>query len=121
MVKVTIKLAIVALIAHALFQVAPPYYTHWQLRDALQELATYPKRRESLEQFKARASRIAQELDVDLAPADFDAQLAGPGHPKATIATSYEVEFSYLPFQPRTHRFEIAVVGQEPRLGAFTP
>ena len=42
MVKVTIKLAIVGLIANALFQVVPHYYTNWQFNDALKELATYP-------------------------------------------------------------------------------
>ena len=121
MVKVTIKLAIVALIAHALYQVGPPYYTNWQFRDALQELATYPKHRETLDQFKGRAVRIAQSFDLDLAASDFDAQLPGPGRPHATIATSYEVEFSYVPFQPKTHVFEIQVEGQDQRFGSLTP
>jgi hypothetical protein len=117
MVKVTIKLAIVAVIAHALYQVVPPYYTNWQLTDALQELATYPKQYESVEQFKGRAARIAQDHGVDLDRSDFDAQLAGPGRPRATLATAYEVEFSYIPFQPRTHVFRIEVVGNDPRFG----
>ena len=42
MVKLTIKLAIVGLIANALYQVVPSYYTNWQFKDALKELATYP-------------------------------------------------------------------------------
>ena len=121
MVKVTLKLAVVALIAHALYQVVPPYYVNWQLTDALKELATYPNKRENLEQFKARAERIAQDLGVDLTARDFDAQLPGPGRPKATIATAYEVEMSYLPFQPRTHVFQIQVEGADPRFGALTP
>jgi hypothetical protein len=121
MVKVTIKLAIVALIAHALYQVGPPYYTNWKLTDALQELATYPPKRENLEQFKARAERIAQDLGVDLTARDFDAQLPGPGRPKATIATAYEVQMSYLPMQPRTHVFRIEVVGADQRFGSLTP
>ena len=41
MVKLTIKLVIVGLIANALFQVVPPYYTNWQFTDALKELATF--------------------------------------------------------------------------------
>ena len=121
MVKVTIKLAIVALIAHALFQVVPPYYTNWQLTEALEELATYPPKRENLEQFKARAERIARDLDLDLTAKDFDAQLPGPGRPKATIATAYEVEMRYLPFQPRTHVFHVDVVGEDQRFGTLTP
>jgi hypothetical protein len=121
MVKVTIKLLIVALIANALYQVVPPYYTNWQLHDALQELATYPPKRENLDQFKARASRIAHGLDLDLDKTDFDAQLPGPGRPKATIVTAYEVEMSYLPFQPRTHVFRVEVEGGEPRFGGLTP
>jgi hypothetical protein len=121
MVKVTIKLAIVALIAHALFQVVPPHFTNWKLTEDLEELATYPPKRENLEQFKARAERIAQGHGVDLTAKDFDAQLPGPGRPKATIATAYEVEMSYLPFQPRTHVFRIEVEGADPRFGTLTP
>ena len=41
MVKLVLKLAILGLIANALYQVVPPFYTNWKFRDALKELAGF--------------------------------------------------------------------------------
>ena len=80
----TIKLAIFGLIANALFQVVPHYYTNWQFHDALKELAAYPGRREPLPRVLDKAERIAKSFDLDLTRADFDIKLASAGGAKLT-------------------------------------
>ena len=81
MVKLTIKLAIVALIANALYQVVPSYYTDWQFQDAMKELATYPGYRATLPQVLDKCEKIAKAYDLDLTRTDFDVKMAGVGGP----------------------------------------
>jgi hypothetical protein len=122
MVKVTIKLAIVGLIANALFQVVPYYYTNWQFHDALKELATYPGSRTTLPQVLAKAEKIAKSYDLDLTSSDFDIKLAGAGGAKtATIDVSYGVVMKPIPGRPMPHLFVIHVEGDPPRFGSLTP
>jgi hypothetical protein len=121
MVKLTIKLAIVALIANALFQTVPSYYTHWQFTDAMKELAAYPGRRTALPEVLDKAERIAKSFDLDLTRADFDIKLAGVGGAKTTtIDVSYEVVMQPIPGRPMPHLFVVHAVG-EPRFGSLTP
>ena len=122
MVKLTIKLAIVALIANALFQVVPSYYTNWQFNDALKELATYPGYRATLPQVLDKAEKIAKAYDLDLTRADFDIKLAGVGGAKVTtIDVSYEVVMKPIPGRPMPHVFVVHVEGDPPRFGSLTP
>ena len=122
MVKVTIKLAIVALIANALFQTVPSYYTNWQFKDALQELASFPGRRTTLPLVLAKAEKIARSYDLDLTKADFDIKLAGTGGATiTTIDVSYDVVMTPIPGRPMPHVFVIHVEGEPPRFGSLTP
>jgi len=122
MVKLTIKLAIFGLIANALFQVVPHYYTNWQFHDALKELATYPGRREPLPRVLDKAERIAKSFDLDLTRADFDIKLAGVGGVKlTTIDVSYEVVMKPIPGRPMPHLFVLHVEADPPRFGSLTP
>jgi hypothetical protein len=121
MVKLTIKLAIFGLLANAAYQVVPPYYNHWQFQDALKELASFPGRRTTVEQVKARCAKIAEEYNLDLRPADFEVRLAGQGQPTASIDTAYSLELKPIPGQVRTQVFEVHVEGAPPRFGSATP
>ena len=122
MVKVTIKLAIVALIANALFQTVPYYYTHWQFSDALKELATYPGQRATLPMVLQKCERIAKEYGLDLTKDDFDVKLAAPGSSKTTtIDVSYEVVMKPIPGRAMPHVFALHVEGDTPRFGSLTP
>jgi hypothetical protein len=122
MVKVTIKLAIVALIANALYQTVPYYYTHWQFQDALKELATYPGLRATVPGVLLKCERIAREHGLDLTKDDFDVKLPTPGNPKTTtIAVSYEVVMKPIPGRPMPHVFALQVEGDTPRFGSLTP
>jgi hypothetical protein len=122
MVKLTIKLAIVGLIANALFQVVPFYYTNWQFTDAMKELASFPGRRTTLPQVLDKAERIAKAHDLDLTRADFDIKLAGVGGVKTTtIDVSYEVVMKPIPGRAMPHVFVIHVEGEPGRFGSLTP
>jgi hypothetical protein len=121
MVKLTIKLAIVGLIANALYQVVPPFYTNWQFRDALKELATYPGRRTTLPMVLDKCVRIAQAHDLDLRREDFDVKLAPAGSGVTTIDVSYEVVLKPIPGRTQPHVFALHIEGDPPRFGTLTP
>jgi hypothetical protein len=119
---VTIKLVIVGLIANALYQVVPFYYTNWQFNDALKELATYPGYRATLPQVLDKCEKIAKAYELDLTRADFDVKMAGVGGAKATsIDVSYEVVLKPFPGHPQPHVFATHVEGDPPRFGSITP
>jgi hypothetical protein len=122
MVKLTIKLAIVALVFNALYQVVPAYYTNWQFQDAMKELATYPGFRATLPQVLEKCEKIAKSYDLDLARTDFDVKMAGVGGAKVTtIDVSYEVVLKPIPGRAMPHVFVVHAEGDTPRFGALTP
>jgi hypothetical protein len=122
MVKLTIKLLIVGLIANALYQVVPSYYTHWQFTDAMKELATYPGFRATVPSMLIKCERIAKEHGLALTQNDFDVKLAVPGSGKfTTIDVSYEVVLKPIPGREMPHVFVLHVEGDAPRFGALTP
>ena len=122
MVKLSIKLAIVALLANAAYQVVPPFYTNWKFRDAIKELASFPGFRATVPQVLDKAEKIAREHDLDLTRDDFTVKLAGAGaNMYATIDVAYEVELKYIPGHPKKHVFDMHIEGDVPRFGSLTP
>jgi hypothetical protein len=65
MVRTTIRLAILLLIAHALFQAVPVYWHYYQFKDAVKETARYSKGRADA-QVVARVLELASQYDVPL-------------------------------------------------------
>ena len=120
MVKLVIKLAIVALIGHALYQVAPPYYNNWKFQDALKELATFPGYKATLPQVLDKCEKIAKAHDLALTRDDFTVVMPAGGK-TTTIDTQYTLTMSYIPGQPRDHTFRVHVEGDPPRFGSLTP
>jgi hypothetical protein len=120
MVKVVIKLAIVALIANALYRVVPPYYNNWKFRDALKEVATFPGYKATLPQVLDKCERVAKDHDLDLTRDDFVVVMAA-GSKTTTIDTRYAVEMSYVPGHKKEHIFDVHVEGDPPRFGSLTP
>ena len=122
MVKVTIKLAIVGLIANALYQVVPPYYTNWQFNDALKELATYPGFRPTVPQI---ARQVRENRQGIRPPSDAERLRRQAGRPRGarstTIDVSYEVVLKPIPGPPEPHVFAIHIEGDPPRFGSLTP
>ena len=121
MVKLTLKLAVVGLIANALWQVVPPYYTNLQFTDALKELAAYPGFRETPPTVKTKAVKIAREHGLDLTADDFDVTVHGEGAGQtATIDVSYEVVMKPIPGRNMPHVFAIHAAPEAKRFGSLT-
>ena len=65
MVRTTIRLAILLLIAHMLFQAVPVYWHYYQFKDAVKETALFSKGRPDA-QIVARVLELAAQYDVPL-------------------------------------------------------
>jgi hypothetical protein len=122
MVKVTLKLAVVGLIANALYQTVPHYYTNWQFHDAMKELATYPGFRPTVPSVLEKCTKIAREHGLALTAEDFDVRLFPPGSPQlTTIDVSYEVVMKPIPGRAQTHVFAVHAEAEPARFGSLTP
>jgi hypothetical protein len=122
MVKVTLKLAVVALIANALYQTVPHYYTHWQFGDAMKELATYPGFRPTVPMVQLKAEKIAREYGLPLTKDDFEIKLFPPGASQlTTIDVSYEVVMKPIPGRTQPHVFAVHAEADTARFGSLTP
>jgi len=122
MVKVTLKLVIVGLIANALYQTVPYYYTNWQFRDAMKELATYPGFHATVPMVLVKAEKIAKEHGLDLTQDDFEVKLFPPGAKElTTIDVSYEVVMKPIPGRPQPHLFVVHAEADRSRFGSVTP
>ena len=120
MVKLVLKLALFGLVAHAMYQGIPPYYNHWKFQDAIKELASFPPRGFGPNELADRCVLIARDHDLPLGKNDFVIHVSGTGRQAtAKISTSYEVDISYIPGQPRTHTFTVDVEGAPPRFGSL--
>jgi hypothetical protein len=120
MVKLTLKLAVAALIANALWQVVPPYYTNMQFTEAMKEVAAYPGWRETVPTLKVKCAKIAGEHGLDLAPDDFEVKMTGVGQGQtATIDVSYEVVMKPIPGRPMAKVFEVHAGADSPRFGSL--
>jgi hypothetical protein len=116
MVRLTIKLLILAMILHAAFRIVPVFYTHWKFRDALTELATYSNRR-TADEVLDKAVRLAKDYELPLDRGDFAIRREKQF---TSIATRYDVQLEYFPRQYYPYEFVIDIAG-EPRFGEFQP
>jgi hypothetical protein len=121
MVKMILKLAVVGLIANALWQTVPPYYNNLQFTEAMKELAAYPGWRETMPTVKVKCAKVAHEHGLDLAPDDFQVTMHGSGQGQtATIDVSYEVVMKPIPGRAMTHVFIIHAEPDAKRFGSLS-
>jgi len=116
MVRLTIKLLVLAVILHAGFRIVPPFYTHYQFKDALTEMATFSNRR-TPDEVLDRAAKIAKDYQVPLSREDFAVRRE---RQFTSIQARYPAKLEYLPKTFYPWEFIIDVEG-EPRFGEFTP
>lgn len=124
MFRLTIKLVIVALIAHAAFRIGLPFWNYVQFRDAVKEAATYADtpsfsgRRQTPEQVLDKLAKIARELNVPLDREDFQLKSDKAG---TVIDARYTMQLEYLPRQYYPYEFVIHAEGEPSRFRAVTP
>jgi hypothetical protein len=115
MFRLTVKLVIAGLLAHAAYRVVPPFWNHMKFRDAAQEAVihqntpSFSGRRLSPDQLLDKLARLAEEMDVPLERSDFQLTLS----PEATtLDARYTVQLEYFPRQYKAHEFVIHAEGE---------
>ena len=115
MFRLTIKLVIAGLIAHAAYRCVPPYWNHMKFQDAVDEAILFHNtpsflgRRESPDQLLDKVARLAQENSIPLERSDFQLTLSSQA---TTIDARYTVKLEYLPRQFKPHEFVIHAEGE---------
>jgi hypothetical protein len=117
MFKLAIKLAIVALIAHAGIKIVPVFWSYLRYKDALEETARFAGRKTE-EQLVDRATRLATELDVKLNGAPIRVKR---GNNFTQIDTRWVAQLEYFPRQYYPYEFVIHVNEGPPRYGDYIP
>jgi hypothetical protein len=117
MFKLTIKLAIVALLAHAGIKIVPVFWSYLRYKDALEETARFSGRRTE-EQLVEKATRLAHDLDVPLNGAAIRVK---KGNNFTTIDTRWVAQLEYFPRQYYPYEFVVHVNETAPRYGDYIP
>jgi hypothetical protein len=124
MFRRAIQLLIVALVAHALYRVVPPFVAFYRMRDAAMETATHADtpsftgHRLKPEEIRTRLAKTAAELGLPLEGEDFQITTAN----KVTVIdASYVVRLEYFPRQYYAREFVIHAEGGASRYRPMTP
>jgi len=107
MLRNLVRLAILLLIAHALYRFVPVYIHHHQFKDAVAEAALFSKDRsddELVDRVMELAERYRVPIDRDAVQVTRDAQLT-------RIHVSYEAPIEWVPFYTRPIPFTVSVEG----------
>jgi hypothetical protein len=116
MLKLALKLAIIAAIAHAGFKIVPVFWQYAQFKDKLAETARYGIRRTN-EQLTNRAMKVAAELEVPLE----EAIVVSKKDNFTVIETEYTGQLEYFPKQFYPWKFVIHVEEVPQRYDAYMP
>jgi hypothetical protein len=114
-VRNLIRLAVLLLIAHALFRFVPVYVHHYQFKDAVAETALFAKDRTDIE-LVDRVMTLAERYHV---PLERDAVQISRDKLMTYITLTYEEQVEWLPTYQRPMPFTVSVEGWhvQPRTG----
>jgi hypothetical protein len=107
MIRNLVRLAILLLIAHALYRCGPVYMHYYQFKDAVAEAALFSKDRpetELVDRVMALAERYQVPLDRDVVQISKDRFLT-------YITLQYEEQIEWVPGYKRTMPFTVSVEG----------
>jgi hypothetical protein len=117
MLRKLVRLAVVLLIAHALYRFVPVYVHYQQFKDAVAEAALFAKDRPDAELLD-RVMLLAERYRI---PIDRDAvQITRDGQSTRVHAT-YEEHIEWLPRYRRAMPFTVSVEGWHVRPAAIDP
>jgi hypothetical protein len=102
--KLIIKLAILALVANAIFRVGTEYVVYYKFRDSVREAATF-RAKDDVE-LGERVMEIAATYDVPLAADGFTMRR---DHREATVLGSYVKPIELAPGFPYAWRFDFEI------------
>ena len=107
MLRNLVRLAVILLIAHALYRFVPVYLHYYQFKDAVKETALFSKDRSELE-LTDRVMALADEYQI---PLDRDVvQISKDSH-KTYITLMYEEQIEWVPSYKRPMPFTVSIEG----------
>src|SRR4026209_747757 len=115
MVKNLVRLAVLLLIAHALYRFVPVYMHYYQFKDAVAETALFAKDWTDIE-LVDRVMSLAERYQI---PIERDAVQVSRDPRMAYITLAYEEQIEWVPTYKRTMPFSVSVEGwhERPRTG----
>jgi hypothetical protein len=114
MLRNLVRLAILLLIAHALYRVVPVYLHYYQFKDAVAEAALFSKDRSDADLVE-RVMQLAQRYEI---PIEREAVQVTRDRQFTYINVAYEEELEWVPSYKRPMPFTIAVEGWHVRPAA---
>jgi hypothetical protein len=106
-VRNLIRLAVLLLIAHALFRFVPVYVHHYQFKDAVAETALFAKDRTDTE-LVDRVMTLAERYQI---PLERDAVQVSRDKLMTYITLTYEEQIEWVPSYRRPMPFTVSVEG----------
>jgi hypothetical protein len=107
MLRNLVRLAVLLLIAHALYRVVPVYLHYYQFKDAVAEAALFSKDRSDADLVE-RVMQLAQRYEI---PIEREAVQVTRDRQFTYINVAYEEELEWVPSYKRPMPFTIAVEG----------
>lgn len=107
MLRNLVRLAVILLIAHALYRFVPVYTHYYQFKDAVQEAAMFSKDRTEPE-LVDRVMILADHYQI---PLDREAVQVSKDSQRTYITLMYEEQIEWVPTYKRTMPFTVSVEG----------
>jgi hypothetical protein len=107
MLRNLVRLAVLLLIAHALYRFVPIYMHHYQFRDAVEEAARFSRDRSDAEV----VDRVMQLAERHQIPLDREAIQVTRDKQTTYITLTYDEQVEWVPTYKRRMSFNVAVDG----------
>lgn len=117
MIKLVLKLAVVALLAHAGIKIVPIFWANLRFKDALAEQARFAGKK-SEEELRNRAEKIANDLEIPVTGETITIKKAGA---LTTYDTRYVAQLEYFPRQFYPWEFVVHVEEAPPAYRTYLP
>jgi hypothetical protein len=117
MIKLVLKLAVVALLAHAAIKIVPVFWSNLRFKDALAEQARFAGKK-SEEELRNRAEKIANDLEIPVTGEGIAIKKNGP---VTTYDTRYVAQLEYFPRRYYPWEFVIHVEETPPAYSGYLP
>lgn len=117
MIKLVLKLAVVALLAHAAIKIVPIFWSNLRFKDALAEQARFAGKKTE-DELRNRAEKIANDLEIPVTGETITIKKAGS---VTTYDTRYVAQLEYFPHRYYPWEFVIHVEETPPGYSAYMP
>jgi len=117
MLRIVIRLVVLALVVHAGVRIVPVFWNFVKLRDAVREMAMFPGKL-TPDELNAQVVALAARHDVDLLPQEIAVAREGQ---TTYIRTGYTKQLEYVPKRFYPWAFTIDVAEDPPRYGELIP